>query len=226
MLGAASALAVLLSPHGAAIAAGPAPLVAEFVVTKPSSKEGAKFTISLTVTNTGNATIENVRPSNVDVTGTGAAALAKWPKPATAPIRAGGRATFKLSCVATLRGTARVQAAATSDAGDSPLAVSPEIVIAPRKSGASATTTDLGDAMLRVGKAELPIRLRDERTGTPIAGLAIAFVVDKKVKSRGVVAVLDPLGRYPPQWILLSGPRSAAKASGPPVPVDFSVRGA
>jgi hypothetical protein len=85
----------------------------------------------------------------------------------------------------------------------------------PKKIRAAAVTDDLGNATLKSGKVTLPIQLRDEDTGSPIAGLAVALAQDKKNKGRAILVVADGLERYPLQVTILHGPVTSHLALAP-----------
>jgi hypothetical protein len=114
---------------------------------------------------------------------------------------------------AMLAGTVTLSGNATSADGNSIVSSSPLITILPKKIGTAAVTDDLGNATLKSGKVTLPIQFQDEDTGSPIVGLSLALALDKKNHSRAVLAVADPLGRYPLQVLVLQGPNTVAASS-------------
>jgi hypothetical protein len=188
-------------------------LSSSITAAKTSVTESSTFIIKMAVTNTGSATATGVRPSSLDVNGTGWAALFKWPSPALVSIAPGKTAKFSMTYKAMLAGTVTLSGNATSTDGNSIVSSSPLITILPKKIGTAAVTDDLGNAKLKSGKVTLPIQIQDEDTGSPITGLSLALALDKKNHSRAVLAVADPLGRYPLQIIVLQGPNTVATSS-------------
>ncbi|MGB7582284.1 MAG: hypothetical protein WBL85_07565 [Sedimentisphaerales bacterium] len=189
------------------------PLSSSITVAKTSVTESSTFTIKMAVTNTGATTVTGVQPSSLDVNGTGWAALLKWPSPASASIAPGKTVKFSMNYKAMLAGTVTLSGNATSSDGNSIVSSSPSITILPKKIGTAAVTDDLGNAMLKSGKVTLPIQIQDEDTGSPITGLSLSLALDKKNPSRAVLAVADPLGRYPLQILVLQGPNTVAASS-------------
>jgi hypothetical protein len=189
------------------------PLTSSITVAKTTVNESSTFIVNMLVTNTGSATVTGVRPSSLDVNGTGWAALFKWPSLASASITPGKTVKFSMTYKAMLAGTVLLSGNATSADGNSAVSSSPLITILPKKISTVAVTDDLGSATLKSGKVTLPIQFQDEDTGSPIVGLSAALALDKKNRSRAVLAIADPLGRYPLQVLVLQGPSTIGVSS-------------
>jgi hypothetical protein len=203
------------------------PLNLMLTVTSTNVAELASITVTMTVKNTTAATIPDVYPSALEVAGTGAAALTKWPAPTFASIPAGGTAKFTVAYKAMLSGTLTFSGVALSSTGNSLTNFSPVITVNPKTIGLVATTDDYGKALLKVGNATLPIQIIDEDTGSAIAGLSIGLALDKTQKGRAVLAIADSLGRYEVQTVLLQGASANTPAAmaipqtlTPPLPVQ------
>ena len=214
-----------------------APLTSTITTKKVTVKEASTFVVTMSVTNTGAVTIPGVRPSSLALTGSGWAALQVWPSPTVAAIAPEATATFSLAYKAMLAGTVTLSGNALSPFGNSNVTSSPPITITGKKATTTkgaAVTDDQGYTTVKLGQAAAQLHFTDETTATPVNGLSVAAVVDKKNKARAVVAAVDSHGRYPIQVLILQGPSQtesastagATAATDPPTPVEVPVRSA
>jgi hypothetical protein len=223
-------VAAFAAPSPSAKAAD-AQLEATLSVSKTDLVEGASFVARLTVTNVGTTPALGVQPSDRGYGGTGIVQKTRWPRPAYAKrVEPGKSVTFTISYRAALQGRIRLNWKAYAEPGESPVATSPLISIFPRRITAGAHTNMDGAASVRAGAARARISVFDEDSGREAPGLAVALAVDRRAPWRGVVAVVDPRGVYPPQISYLVGAPAEAKSrakagSGSPPPVDLRVSG-
>jgi hypothetical protein len=120
---------------------------------------------------------------------------------------------------------------AISPLGNSEPTSSPEITITGKKvktAKGAAVTDSQGYATVKLGQASVRLHFTDGTTATPLDGLSVAAVVDKRNKSRAAVAAVDGLGRYPLRILLLHGPSQVTSAltagvmggTDPPTPLE------
>lgn len=176
-------------------------------VKKTTVKETSTFKVTMSVTNTGTVMIPGVRPSPLQIIGLGRVARQAWPKPVVAAIAPGETVKFSLPYKATLAGVIILSGNAISPLASSSVTSTPSITITSKKKIKGAGLTDYeGNVPVKLGKATVQIHFTDQTTGSPISGLSVAAAVDKKNKSRAVVAAVDGNGRYPIQILVLQGP--------------------
>ncbi len=190
---------VLVTPAGAQ-------LQAEWLTPKTTFTEGRTFTVRLRVTNNTFGTMTGVGIQDVEVTGTGHADLWSWPTPSVKDLAPLQSAVFKLRLRAELPGDLVVSALARAESGATTGPVpTGSLLIRPRKVRRTATTDAWGAATLRLGKTRLRVRLVDEDTGHPLAGLSLSASPIAKSPRAHLLLVADPRGRVPAQWIQVRG---------------------
>lgn len=196
-----------------------ASLSSTLTVKKTTFKENATLKVTMSVTNTGTVMLPGVRPSPLQVTGLGRAVRQAWPKPAVAAIAPGAMVNFSLPYKAMLAGEIILSGNAISPLASSRVTSTPPITVISKKKTKGVGLTDYeGNVQVKLGKATVQLHFTDETTGSSISGLSVAAAVDKKNKSRAVVAAVDGYGRYPIQILVLQGHSSAslsAQAAGP-----------
>ena len=191
-----------------------ASLISSLTVKKTTVKENATLKVTMSVTNTGTVVVPGVKPSNLQITGLGRVALKTWPKPAVAAISPGETVNYSLSYKAMLAGEIILSGNAISPLVNSSVTSTPPIVVSSKKKAKGAGLTDYeGNVPVKLGSTTLQLHFTDETTGSSISGLSVAAAVDKKNKSRAVVAVVDGNGRYPIQILVLRGPSSTSLGS-------------
>ena len=192
---------------GISEASADASLTSTLTVKKTTVKENATFTVTMSVTNTGTEMLPGVRPSPLQVTGLGRAARQAWPKRPVAAIAPGATVNFTLRYKALLAGDMVLSGNAISPLANSSVTSTPPMTVTSRRKTKGAALTDYeGNVPVKVGDATLQLHFADETTGSSVSGLSVAVAVDKKNKSRAVVAAVDGLGRYPIQILILQGP--------------------
>ncbi len=217
------ALATTTPTGDAAFRRGPA-LSATLEAKTVLVKEGGLLKVRMTIVNTGDTTLAGVHPlgTELDVSGSGWLDVVKLPKALAVVLAPGKSASFDFAYRAglcgsvTLRGVAK--AGPVQSAPTAPLVAQ----IVPKKIGDIGITSATGDVWLKVGKAPLPMRFVDRRTGSPIGGLAVAITVNPKNKGEALGIAVDGLGRYPDRLFTLRGAPAhaapAAKVAGSPPP--------
>jgi|GEM_PF-3744910 len=211
-LGVLSLLITLLT--GFTEASADASLSSTLTVAKTTVKETATLKVTMSVTNTGTVMVPGVKPSVFQATGLGRVALKTWPKPAIAAIPPGATVKFSLSYKAMLAGEIILSGNAISPLANSSVTSTPPITIISRKKTKKAGLTDYeGNVPVKLGNVTLQLHFTDQTTGSSISGLSVAAAVDKKNKSRAVVAVVDAYGRYPIQILVLRGPSTSSLSS-------------
>jgi hypothetical protein len=179
-------------------------LEAELLAPKAIAREGQLVTLTMRVTNTGDATAFDVAPADVESIGGGLLALWEWPRPAAAVIEPGESRDFTLKLRAMLAGEVEVVGRATGGDGGasaSPLVDSPALRILPKPTARVAPTDVQGEAVLKLGKSLVPLRLLDRESGQGIAGLVVAGAPLKRQGSRALLVVADAAERYPLQLV-------------------------
>jgi hypothetical protein len=218
------ALGVLMTFAATSPAFGAAVLTSYITVQKTVVPQGGTFKVWMVVSNAGDVLLPGIFPDGfiLQTQGDGWVARKQWVTPSTVSLPPGRAATFTFTYRGYLPGTVAFSGSARCPQTSSPDSDSEPVLITGRRVTNKATTDALGRATVKIGRNSVPLKFIDEDTGKPQVGLSVALALDRRDKSRAVLAVGDSFSRYPVQFIVLRGEQSSpaasssAKAASPP----------
>jgi hypothetical protein len=185
-------------------------LAVSLKLSKSLVKESDSLTALVTVSNTGQQTVNAVFPTLTQ--NDGMFVLTKPVSPSIASIAPGKKVAFSYAIKELVVGNDVLTADVRTPFAASTGSASQQLSVMPRNITSTAVTDASGNAYLKLGSRTVPLHMTDQRTGSPIEGLTLSIAGADKSNSRAVLVAADKAGRYPLQISLLQGPAPTARA--------------